>query len=278
MVTAHRPSSGPVGAPRRAVPRSHAARRVPRRRPDLRREGRSSPLLGRGSATGVCCRHVYFDAHSAPSRPGGDALTRPSLAAGPGSRPATAGSRPGCHARRGRPRAGGPQVSSRPTAHRSAAAPGAGPHACLAGWCSPALRTTHCAHRLAARAAARSWSSSWMCRSTVGGSKWTMRCFSSSTSSGAPRPDSRQVCSPRSWDRRCSSRRTQVWRRIARLWSSDPANLHPSPLSRIRYRRSHSKSVTETPSTRATRTGTRVPAIALVACSCSPGTGSFCST
>src|SRR5674476_640569 len=61
--------------------------------------------------------------------------------------------------------------------------------------------------RLAARAAARSWSRSSSCRrsSTVCCSRWLIFWLRSSMSAGAASPDSRQACSPSASDRPCSN-------------------------------------------------------------------------
>ena len=76
--------------------------------------------------------------------------------------------------------------------------------------------------RLVARAAARSSSRSASCRPR------SMTCCSSrvicwwraSMSAGAPSPESRQACSPRASESRCSRCWTRVWSRAARSWAA----------------------------------------------------------
>ena len=76
--------------------------------------------------------------------------------------------------------------------------------------------------RLVARVAARSSSRSASCRPR------SMTCCSSrvicwwraSMSAGLPSPDSRQACSPRASERRCSRCWTRVWSRAARSWAA----------------------------------------------------------
>ena len=76
--------------------------------------------------------------------------------------------------------------------------------------------------RLAARAAVRSSSrcSSWSRRSMACCSRRAIFWARASMSAGVPSPDSRQACSPRSSDRRCSSCRTRAVSRMARSWAA----------------------------------------------------------
>ena len=76
--------------------------------------------------------------------------------------------------------------------------------------------------RLAARAAARSWSrsSSWSRRSVTCCSRWVIVWLRASMSAGAPSPESRQACSPSVSDRRFSSCWTRALSRTARSWAA----------------------------------------------------------